>query len=62
MNQYSETVDKVYNEYKNFCLPGVPPDMVNVGPRAIAVAGEGAGSGGVVGEVGLQGGMGRSES
>lgn len=37
----SKTVDEVYKEYKNFCLPGVPPDMVNVGPRAIAVAGEG---------------------
>lgn len=26
VSQYSETVDKVYNKYKNFCLPGVPPD------------------------------------
>nr|XP_048293868.1 choline transporter-like protein 4 [Myodes glareolus] len=23
----SKTVDEVYKEYKNFCLPGVPPDM-----------------------------------
>lgn len=37
----SKTVDEVYNKYKSFCLPGVTPDMVNAGPCAIAVAGEG---------------------
>ncbi|XP_049988956.1 choline transporter-like protein 4 [Alexandromys fortis] len=27
VNLYSETVDEVYKESKNFCLPGVPPNM-----------------------------------